>query len=219
MKSLVNFNSATARLPQAYESAKTALAQCASLDECKAWADKAAALASYAKQANDDELEQLSKRIRARAIRRAGELLHAIEPANGARTDLEPTVAADSRFTRTDAAREAGMSDRQQFTAIRVANIPRQDFDKQVDQPKPPTISQLAQQGIKPRPLVDLKGRDPKAFNICLHFVGDIEGYASDLAKNNLEQVLPLLEAPEIDRIRAAISRVDAIHDRIVTRI
>jgi hypothetical protein len=218
MKSLVNFNSATARLPQAYESAKTALAQCASLDECKAWADKAAALASYAKQANDDELEQLSKRIRARAIRRAGELLHAIEPANGANQNI--TDAADHKvFTRTDAAREAGMSDRQQKNAVRVANIPRQDFDKQVDQPKPPTISQLAQQGIKPRPLVDLKGRDPKAFNICLHFVGDIEGYASDLVKNNLEQVLPLLEAPEIDRIRAAIGRIDAIHDRIVTRI
>ena len=108
MNSLVNFNSATARLPQAYESAKTALAQCASLDECKAWADKAAALASYAKQANDDELEQLSKRIRARAIRRAGELLHAIEPANGANQNI--TDAADPKvLTRTDAAREAGM--------------------------------------------------------------------------------------------------------------
>jgi hypothetical protein len=217
MKSLVSFNSATARLPQAYESAKTALAQCASLDECKAWADKAAALASYAKQANDDELEQLSKRIRARAIRRAGELLHQID-GQGSRTD-QLTEGEHGKLTQRQAAADAGMSEHQQLQSVRVANIPRQDFDKQVDQPKPPTISQLAQQGIKPRPLVDLKGRDPKAFNICLHFVGDIEGYASDLIKNNLEQILPLLEAPEIDRIRAAIGRIDAIHDRIVTRI
>jgi hypothetical protein len=217
MNSLVNMNPANARLPQAYENAKTALAECASLDECKQWSDKAAALLSYAKQANDDELEQLSKRIRARAIRRAGELLQAVDGRGGDRTKS----AIDDTFapTQRQAAADAGMSKNQQMQSVRVANIPRQEFDKQVDQPKPPTISQLAQQGIKPRPLVDLKGRDPKAFNICLHFVGDIEGYASDLAKNNLEQILPLLEAPEIDRIRAAISRIDAIHDRIVTRI
>jgi hypothetical protein len=219
MNSLANMNPANARLPQAYENAKTALAECASLDECKQWSDRAAALLSYAKQANDDELEQLSKRIRARAIRRAGELLQAVEPAKGGDRRSDQAIANDSLISRQSAAREAGMSDRQQFTAVRVANIPRQDFDRQVDQPKPPTISQLAQQGIKPRPLVDLKGRDPKAFNICLHFVGDIEGYASDLVKNNLEQILPLLQASEIDRIRAAISRIDAIHDRIVTRI
>lgn len=218
MNALAQINPATARLPQAYESAKTALAECASLDECKAWADKAAALASYAKQANDDELEQLSKRIRARAIRRAGELLHAIEPGQGAR-DGKRDAATDIPFSRTDAAREAGMSDRQQFTAIRVANIPRQDFERQVDDPKPPTISQLAQQGIKPRPLVNLHGRDPRAFNLCLHFVADVEEYARELGKNNLAEILPLLEDQEIDRLRAAISVIDAIHDRIVTRI
>jgi hypothetical protein len=36
-----------------YERAKAALAQCASIDECQKWANKAEALASYAKQAHD----------------------------------------------------------------------------------------------------------------------------------------------------------------------
>ncbi len=56
-------NAGGAQLPQTYQSAKTALAECASIDECQTWADKAAALASYAKQANDDELMKMAVRI------------------------------------------------------------------------------------------------------------------------------------------------------------
>lgn len=64
-----------ARLPQTYEAARVALAECERVDECKDWADKAQALASYARQADDETLEKLALRIRARATRRAGELL------------------------------------------------------------------------------------------------------------------------------------------------
>src|SRR6516165_5724503 len=79
----------TARLPSTYESAKTALAECHRIDECKDWADRAEALASYARQAKDDELRRMADRIQARAIHRAGELLKEIPPAPGVRTDLE----------------------------------------------------------------------------------------------------------------------------------
>ena len=51
---------ATAWLPAAYENAKTALAQCDAIDQCKEMADKAQALASYARQANDPELRQMA---------------------------------------------------------------------------------------------------------------------------------------------------------------
>jgi hypothetical protein len=61
----------------------TALATCAKIDECKNWADKAEALASYAKQANDRDLHVMADRIQARAIRREGELLEEIESARG----------------------------------------------------------------------------------------------------------------------------------------
>lgn len=64
-----------APLPARYEQARTHLAQCVEIDECQDWADKAAALASYARQADDKTLENYAMRIRARAIRRAGELL------------------------------------------------------------------------------------------------------------------------------------------------
>jgi len=75
-----------ADLPERYEAATQALAECTRIDECKDWADKAQALASYARQAQDDTLEKHSIRIRARAIRRAGELLRA-HNSQGRRTD------------------------------------------------------------------------------------------------------------------------------------
>lgn len=65
----------TARLPAAYKAAQVALANCADIDECKSWADKAAALASYARQADDDTLQKHAMRIQSRAVRRCGELL------------------------------------------------------------------------------------------------------------------------------------------------
>lgn len=159
-----------ARLPQTYEAARTALAECSAVDECKDWADKAAALASYARQSEDDQLERMAQRIRARAIRRAGELLKQIEPNPGGRPSETPAGDRPS-FHRSDAARDAGMSPHQAKQAVRVANVPAQDFEDQVEGPKPPTLSQLASQGIQrrdpppPAPETWLKGRDPKAFN------------------------------------------------------
>jgi hypothetical protein len=66
---------ANTKLPAAYTVAKRALAECGKIDECKDWADKSAALASYAKQSGDKSLFNLATRIQARAIRRCGELL------------------------------------------------------------------------------------------------------------------------------------------------
>lgn len=68
-------NIKAASLPVTYEKARSALSECFKLDECKGWADKAKALASYAKQADDDELYKMARRIQGRAVRRVGELL------------------------------------------------------------------------------------------------------------------------------------------------
>jgi len=84
-----NIEIASARLPATYEQAKTALASCERIDECKTWANKAEALASYAKMADDDSLRRLSDRIQARAVRRMGELLQQFRPAPRTRIDLE----------------------------------------------------------------------------------------------------------------------------------
>lgn len=149
MNSVVSLPSkADPQLPQKYEAARTAIAECERIDECKSWSDKAAALASYARQANDDSLRVMAIRIQARAERRCGELLKQIEPANGARTDLGRVP------TRGDAAREAGLSDHQRKTALRVAAIPEKEFNRQVESERPPTVTRLADQGRTQRVLV-----------------------------------------------------------------
>ena len=209
----------SASLPQTYQNAQAALAQCSKVDECKDWADKAAALASYAKQADDNELQVMAQRIRARAIRRAGELLKQLEP--GTKHNAKKQKEGDHLlFSRTNAAREAGMSDWQQKQAVRVANIPEEDFVAQVDSSNPPAISKLADQGAKKREtLIDLKGRDPKEFNRAMHYVGAFEYAARDLTDEAHEEILPTLTDKERARLRAAIQKIDAITDKVSTRI
>jgi len=207
-----------ARLPETYEAARVALSECQQVDECKDWADKAAALASYAKQAEDDQLERMAQRIRARAIRRAGELLKQIEPVTGRNL---PNVEGkgDHTYGREDAAREAGMSKHQQVQATRVASVPEQEFERQVESEKPPTLSQLASQGVKPRQPVDLGGRDPKAFNRALHFTGLVTRYAQDLAGWDAAEVIQHLDEKQREKMRRALREIDSIHDQIATRI
>lgn len=82
--------------------------------------------------ATDRVIAVMATRIRDRAIRRAGELLQQIEPKRGANQNI-PDGSDRKVFTRTDAARDAGMSQRQQVTALRIAAIPQEEFDRQVD--------------------------------------------------------------------------------------
>lgn len=213
-----NISVASASLPRTYQEAQVALSECSQIDECKDWADKASALASYARQADDHELERMAQRIRARAIRRAGELLKQIEPNPGGRP--KTSDASDRGFYRGDAARDAGLSERQAKQATRVANIPEREFEAQVDSPKPPTLSQFAAQGTKPREnIVDLQGRDPDEFNLAMHYVGGFERTAKDLEKEPHEKAIPILNEKERQRLRAAIQRIDAITDKTITRI
>lgn len=212
-----------ARLPQTYEAARAALAECSAVDECKDWADKAAALASYARQSQDDQLEKMANRIRARATRRAGELLKQLEPNPGGRPS-ETSEGDRPSFYRTDAARDAGFSSHQAKQAVRVANVPDEDFEAQVESDTPPTLTQLASQGITkpkptPQPIVDLKGRDPRDFNRALHFLGTFEDYARALSKESIESTLAILTDEERLRLRGFINKIDAVHDRIMTRI
>ncbi|KAB2671120.1 hypothetical protein F9K77_14295 [Ochrobactrum sp. LMG 5442] len=218
MNALDTINVSAASLPQTYENAKNALAQCASIDECQDWADKAAALASYARQAKDDQLERMSQRIRARAIRRAGELLKQLD-GRGDHRKSEGTHT--SSITQNEAAMQAGMSKHQAVQAVRVASVPQDVFDTVIDEDQPATITQLADMGKKtqPKPFIDLQGRDPKEFNRSMHFVGMIEYYQRQIAGVDLEVILPGLDAQEAGQVRSAITKIDAIHDQIVTRI
>jgi hypothetical protein len=95
------------------------------------WSDKAAALASRAQQADDDALQKLAMRIQSRAVRRCGELLKTFD-AQGKRTD-KLSNGDDTKWSQREAAERAGISKRQQVTAVRVANVPAQLFKESVE--------------------------------------------------------------------------------------
>jgi hypothetical protein len=142
---------ASAQLPALYENARTSLAECAKVDECKDWSDKAKALASYAKQSQDPALYEYAQRIALRAVRRCGELLEQVKPAPGKRTDLEPRTDGDPKLdNRVAIGKAAGLSPRQTKTALRVAAVPDKKFEQLTEGGTPPTISAMADLGKKP---------------------------------------------------------------------
>jgi hypothetical protein len=140
----------SARLPAAYESARAHLAECSRIDECQDWANRAEALASYARQAKDNDLRRMADRIQARAIHRAGQLLKQIPPDPGGRPAKTQDGAVPS-LTRAQAAEDAGLSERQRKTALRVANVPFEEFERRIESLIPPTITELAESGKRGR--------------------------------------------------------------------
>lgn len=216
---------AKAQLPATYESAKAALAECYRVDECRDWADKMMALASYARQVQDNSLYETAAKIHGRAIKRVGELLKALEPKPGKRTDKEPTDGAVTRLvsspTRKEAAREAGLSERQQVTALRVANIPDEDFEELIEQSPPPTVTELAERGKKsaPKPLFDLGERDAKDFQIATEALGVIRHAHEFAIRTAPDPIARGASTRERDRLREQVPVLLAWLNELLTAI
>jgi len=73
-------------------------------------------------------------------VRRAGELLEQIEASQGGRPPKTTDGSDSSSTTRTAAAPAAGLSERQQVTATRVASVPPEEFERQIESEAPPTV-------------------------------------------------------------------------------
>ncbi|WP_233872393.1 hypothetical protein [Paraburkholderia adhaesiva] len=196
---------ATARLPELYRGAVTALERAASIDECKAWSDRMQALTSYARQAGDDRLYKMAMRIQARASRRCGELLAQIEPANGLNQNIKdadgPKVA-----TRTIAAREAGMSERQRKTALRVAAVPRETFEEQVESNNPPTVTALAEQGTKKRGQVVAEGIPHEDYRAATELQGALRRLAEYCSTHDAARIAAAFQTHERPELREFIA-------------
>ena len=91
----------------------------------------------------------VNQRVRARAILRCGELLKQIEKKQGRQPE---NGEAPPRYTRTQAARDAGLSDDQRKTALRMASIPERDFEEAIESEDLPTMTELAERGTVKKP-------------------------------------------------------------------
>lgn len=208
-----------ASLPKKYEAAKVAIAEASRVDECKNWADKAMALASYARQAKDKEMENTATRIRARAVRRCGELLKQIEKANG--KHWKSKKGSVPPFTsREQAAGNAGLTEDQTKVAIRVANVPEQIFEDQVESEAPPTVTKLAEQGTKKQtPIYERQGMTKQAFQAGMYFRGELRRMAEKTEEYDPKDIVDGSTPEERKEMREHIEIINQFNQRIIAKL
>ena len=203
---------APARLPVTYEAAQRALTECQRVDECKDWSDKAAALASYARQAKDESLLRLAQRIQLRAVNRCGELLKQVP--RGDEATRYGQVGAVPPVTRTQVATHAGLSERQRKDALRVANVPRDTFEAAVESESPPTVTAMASWGTKPRQAAAKTPADVKLANDA---GGLLRSFAAFCSVHDPVRVAQATRDP--DGCRGNVHTIDRWLDRFVTHL
>ena len=98
-------------------------------------------------------MHAMALRIQNRAMRRAGELLKQVPraDANGANLVQHRQDGDVPPVTRTRVATDAGLSERQRKTALRVASVPEPDFERAVESASPPTVTRMAAAGTGQR--------------------------------------------------------------------
>jgi hypothetical protein len=212
----------SARLPEKYEAARTALANCDRVDECKNWADKSQELASYARQSQNKDLENMAMRIRARAIRRCGELLKQVEKANGGQPYQKAATKGSVPPSRKQAAKEAGLSEDQAKDAIRVANVAQDSFDTQVESDRPPTVTALAAQGkTSPKgvPVYEKLGMTKKAFQAGMYFRGEMDSYVKAMGAHDPQDVAEGSLPEEREAIRRNLKLIEKYHTKLESKL
>ena len=112
------------------------------------------------------------------------------------------------QFDRTTVARNSGLSEHQQNQAIRVARVPQEQFDRQVEFDNPATTTALAAQGApRTRALKPVSGPYPSIddLRLLMQNAEDIEpadwmGVMCEAARAKANQILTCAN-PEQDDI------------------
>jgi hypothetical protein len=201
---------ARAKLPQIYERAKAALAECAKVDECKKWADQASALGSYARQAQDKTLENFAIRIKVRAIRRAGELLRQLDARHGQNLPNAKTPQGGS-FSRTEAARQAGMSKNRSAEATAIAAIPEDEFEAAIKSDHPPGVRKIIE-ALK-------KSASRPGFKEATSALGRLHEFSAFCHETDPVLTASGVEDHELEKARTWVTTVDAWLDQFVVHL
>lgn len=111
--------------PQHYNAMKSAIAKCVSIDDCNQAQSKAAAMATYYKQVQDDESVRQLKEIRLRAWRRMSEIIGTVDVSKC------PTQKAMAALVRDTLGHEAThmISDSRIIQLIKLAGVPDRSFE------------------------------------------------------------------------------------------
>ena len=220
MSDLTVIDSHNAKLPQSYERAKKALSNCSRIDECMEWENKAEALASYAKQADDKTLENYARRIRERASRRTGELLKQFDgkgktPGNQYTGKIEKSNGDITSFkSQKEVAEQAGLSVHRARRSKRLANIPEDEFDELIDSEDMPTRKELEEIGTR-----SIKTNRPEGFKEATKLMGKVRDFSDYCSANNPELVANGLNEDEAKEVKSQIHIIDSWLDKLIVNL
>lgn len=182
-----------------YNSYINALEKCYRVDEVKDLRDKAIALEHYARQAQNVDAERKAIEIRIRAERRAGQLLAEMERKPTAGLKRGPSVQherTDSEYAETKT--EAKISDTQAHRWQQLAAMPREDFERKLQDPliKPSTTGLIKpdkNDGQASDRALFLWGqlRDFERRGVLTNDVNEILDEMSDALRADVERLVP----------------------------
>lgn len=199
------------RLPINYQAAKRALIECEHVDECRDWANRAEAMATYAHLARDEQMELIARRVRLRAIARAGELLLSI-PNNYRGLHLTSNQGSKPNpQSRAGVGRAAGMRPQDVTQALAIARVPLDVRELLIESTDPPPPSRLATHPgrIRPRPVrLDRFTPGPAYREMFIH-AGGLCAFVSFLKRHPPADYLRELAPDETERARRYLDRIE----------
>jgi hypothetical protein len=119
---------------------------------------------------------------------------------------------------RKSAADAAGLSEHRRKTALRVANVPRDEFEAALSSGIPPSVTVMAERGKVPKPLEPLVSpipADPAQVAKATALLREFAAFcgATDPARIACSPVI------DADLARGYVSTIDSWLDRFVTRL
>lgn len=129
-------------MPLVYEEACKALANVSTVLDAKYFADKADALAAWAKIYRSDEADLQSRRLKLHAFRKMGEIAEQIRPTSNTAKGGHRAKGALSLL------KENGLSHQKAANALSISRVDAKQFDKMIDSKRPPGIISAMRYGL-----------------------------------------------------------------------
>lgn len=123
-------------MPVLYAQACKALEACATMDEGKYYADKADALAAWAKIYGSDEDSRAAARLKLKAYARMGALAEELRPSRVSRKD-----GSGMEYGARSLLMEHGLSEGQSNAARKLSSLPASEFEEILKNPVAPTTA------------------------------------------------------------------------------
>jgi hypothetical protein len=195
--------------PVSYEAAKQAIAKCESPIECRTMADKAAAMAVYARLRDDTELFNRARRLQAWADRRWGELDKELYPdrrLQNLKQNASPAPNCSELHLGGRSGKRPpppdGTTEYQRVVSRRLAAIPEVEFTRQVESENPPTLTRLAEQGKVTR------ARDSEYSPSAINDTCDaIRAFAEFAASTDAAELAQAVTAEKAQMVREMVTR------------